>query len=566
MIVFLLLTLAIPAAAAALLLVFRRSMTGRTPRWIALAATVAALLVSIGVADNFRQLPPAVAAAGQSVSPIQPRFQQHYHWFTLSAADTAPADAAGIQFDFHFGLDGISVVMIVLTTVLSVSCVLISWESIAEREAEFYTSLLALETGLVAVFCAFDLMLFYVSFEFTLIPLFFLIGMWGGPRRRYAAVKFFLYTLAGSLITLVGLVALVLLVSGAGLKTPCSLPDLAAWLVVHPLGRQMQIALFLALSAGFLVKVPVIPLHTWLPLAHVEAPTAGSVLLAGVLLKLGVYGFLRLCLPLLPEACLTVGLPLLGTLAVGGIVYGSFCALAQRDIKKLVAYSSIAHLGFCMLGLFALNTAGITGGVLQMINHGLSTGALFLIVGMIYERYHTRDLDDLGGLAARLPLLAVALVFISLSSIGLPGLNGFVGEILSLAGMFARHPLYSVLGATGLVLGAWYLLSMLQALLFGPLVEPHHDAHHVGDMNLREASALAPICVLCLWIGVQPQPFVDLIKPDVETVAALYSSTTLQVAAAGEKRSAVTVKSAIDQSGSSLAETQRRRGRNPIAE
>jgi NADH-quinone oxidoreductase subunit M len=532
MIILLLLTMAIPAAAAALLMVFRHSMTGRTPRWIALAATVAALLVSIGLASEFRRLPPPERGTGAAATselgsfPIQPRFLASYHWFTYPASEAAMSDAQGFEFDFQFGLDGISLALVVLTTVLTVSCVLVSWESIAEREAEFYTSLLALETGLVGVFCAFDLMLFYVSFEFTLIPLFFMIGMWGGPQRRYAAVKFFLYTLAGSLITLVGLVALVLLVAGDGLARPCSLPDLAAWLTTNRLSPQTQVALFLALSAGFMVKVPVLPLHTWLPLAHVEAPTAGSVLLAGVLLKLGTYGFLRICLPLLPEACLTVGLPLLGTLAVGGIIYGSLCALAQRDVKKLVAYSSIAHLGFCLLGLFALNVAGITGGVLQMINHGLSTGGLFLLVGMIYERYHTRQLDDLGGLASRLPLLAVALVFLSLSSIGLPGLNGFVGEILSLAGMFARHPLYSVLGATGLVLGAWYLLSMLQSLLFGPLVEPHHDKHHgghpIGDMNLREALALAPICALCLWIGVQPQPLVDLIQPDVAAVAALY--------------------------------------------
>ncbi len=527
MIVLLLLTLAIPAAGAALLMIFRHSMTGHTPRWIALVASVVTLLMSIGLASEFRELPPpdhsaGVVSSGVGSFPIQPRFEQKYHWFTFPATGVSASDSKGFQFDFHFGLDGISMSLIVLTTVLTMSCVLVSWESIAEREAEFYTALLALETGLIGVFTAFDLMLFYVSFEFTLIPLFFMIGMWGGPQRRYAAVKFFLYTLAGSLITLVGLVALVLLVAGDGLATPCSLPDLAAWLAANPLSVPVQIALFLALSAGFLVKVPVFPFHTWLPLAHVEAPTAGSVLLAGVLLKLGTYGFLRLCLPMLPAACLQVGLPLLGSLAVVGIIYGSLCALAQRDIKRLVAYSSIAHLGFCMLGLFALNVVGITGGVLQMINHGLSTGGLFLIVGMIYERYHTRQLDELGGLAIKLPLIAMALVFVSLSSIGLPGLNGFVGEILSLAGMFERHPLYTVLGAIGLVLGAWYLLTMLQTLLFGPLVEPQQGEHGVSDMNVREALALAPIVVLCLWIGVRPQPLVDMIKPDVEAVAGLY--------------------------------------------
>jgi NADH-quinone oxidoreductase subunit M len=482
-------------------------------------ATVVTLLVSIGLVHEFRQLPPVADAA----TPVDPRFEFRYPWFSSPAATIDGAESAGMKLEFHFGLDGISLVLIVLTTVLTVSCVLISWESIAEREAEFYTALLALETGLVGVFCAFDLMLFYVSFEFTLIPLFFMIGIWGGPQRRYAAVKFFLFTLTGSLVTLLGIVALVLHVSSQGLETPCSIPDLSGWLVANPLSLPMQIALFLALSTGFAIKVPVFPLHTWLPLAHTEAPTAGSVLLAGVLLKLGSYGFVRLCLPLFPDACLAVGLPLFGVLAVIGIIYGSLCSLAQRDIKKLVAYSSVAHMGFCILGLFALNAAGIAGGVMQMINHGLSTGALFLIVGMIYERYHTRQIDDFGGLAAKLPLLACAMVFISLSSIGLPGLNGFVGEILSLAGMFERHPLYAVIGAIGLILGAWYLLTMLQHVFFGPMKEPHHGGHHaIHDMNLREGLALAPICVLCLWIGVRPQPLLDVIKPDVDAVAELY--------------------------------------------
>jgi NADH-quinone oxidoreductase subunit M len=292
----------------------------------------------------------------------------------------------------------------------------------------------------------------------------------------------------------------------------------------------LQIALFLAIAVGFMVKVPVFPLHTWLPLAHVEAPTAGSVLLAGVLLKLGTYGFLRLCLPMFPHACQTVGVPLMGTLAVAGIIYGSLCALAQRDIKKLVAYSSVAHLGFCVLGLFALNSAGMAGGVLQMINHGLSTGALFLIVGMIYERYHTRQLDDLGGLAARLPLLACTTVFVTMTSIGLPGLNGFVGEVLSLAGMFQQKPIYTVLATSGVVLGAWYMLSMIQQAFFGLLREPAHEGHAVHDMNVREILAIGPICALCLWIGVMPQPLLNMIRPDVAAVAELYDSPPPAVA------------------------------------
>lgn len=519
--ILLLLTLAIPGAAAGLLMVFRHSLTGHMPRWFALVAAVATLAVSIGLAHEFRDLP----APADASSPVQPRFDFRYPWFNSPASAFDTGDTGDLKLEFHFGVDGISMALIVLTTILTVSCVLISWESIAEREAEFYTALLALETGLIGVFCAFDLVLFYVAFEFTLIPLFFLIGIWGGSQRRYAAIKFFLYTLAGSLVTLLGVVALVLHASSTGLESPCSIPELAAWLKATPLDPKLQIGIFLALATGFAVKVPVVPLHTWLPLAHVEAPTAGSVLLAGVLLKLGSYGFLRLCLPLLPDACLTVGLPLFGILAVVGIIYGSFCSLAQRDIKKLVAYSSVAHMGFCLLGLFALNAAGLAGGVMQMINHGLSTGALFLLVGMIYERYHTRQIEDFGGIAAKLPLLALAMVFISLSSIGLPGLNGFVGEILALAGMFARHPLYAVLGALGLILGAWYLLSMLQYVFFGTFKEPRHGGHPVRDMNLREALSLAPIVVLCFWIGLRPQPLLEVIRPDVDAVAALYEGT-----------------------------------------
>ncbi len=528
MTVSLLMLLLCPVATALLVLLFRSSSEHTTSRWIALMGAVLTLLLSLVVASDFQAtgVKDRFAASSDQLAPVNPVTVLRHTWMSFGQ-DSGKT----VELEFFLGLDGISVAMILLTTVLTISSVLISWESIKDRAAEFYACLLFLEAGLIGVFCAFDLVLFYVFFEFTLLPLFFMVGIWGGPQRRYAAVKFFLYTLVGGLITLLGLVYLVTAVAStpgvAISQTAFSIPDLARYLTRFPLSDDVQFWLFLAIAAGFMVKVPLFPFHTWLPLAHVEAPTAGSVMLAGVLLKLGTYGFLRLLLPIVPVACLETGLPLIGTMSVIGIVYGSLCALAQRDIKKLVAYSSVAHLGFCMLGLFALNTEGIAGGVLQMINHGLSTGALFLIVGMIYERYHTRQLDDLGGLANRLPLMSCAMVFVAMSSIGLPMLNGFVGEVLSLIGMFKAGPIYAVIGASGVVLGAWYLLTMVQHGFFGPLREPKHGHgdHHepVTDITPREMVALAPLMALCLWIGVTPQPTLDLMRPDIEAVAKLYT-------------------------------------------
>jgi len=519
MIALLFITLAIPAVTASLLMLFRNSLNQSSARWMACCGSFAALLFAVLLLCGYRTAnvrtfesgkAPAVSSADES-SAVRPKVEFRRPWMTTGT---------NLQIEMYFGLDGISVTLIALTALLTGCSVLISWEAIKDRASEFYAALLILETGLIGVFCSFDLVQFYIFFEMTLIPLFFMIAIWGGTERRWAAIKFFLYTLAGSFVTLSGLIYLVLYVSRQGLTTPTSLPALSAWLVANPLPASLETALFVAVSAGFLIKVPVFPFHTWLPLAHVEAPTAGSVLLAGVLLKLGSYGFLRICLPLFPAASLSIGLPVFGLLAVIGIIYGSLCALAQRDIKKLVAYSSVAHLGFCMLGLFALNTEGLTGSVLQMINHGLSTGALFLIVGMIYERYHTRMMDDLGGLATKLPKIAVAMVFISMSSIGLPGLNGFVGEFLSLAGMFKANPIYAALGTTGVVLGAWYLLTAVQKVFFGTLKEPHHGHgdDDISDMNAREFVSLAPLVVLCLWIGVQPTILVEIIEPDIQAV------------------------------------------------
>jgi NADH-quinone oxidoreductase subunit M len=501
---------------AAVLVLLAGSRRADLVRWISLGATVATLLAALGILAQFEPRPLS------DDSPIRPdpNSVKRISWQAFEPGSRDGLASIVPEIHFYLGLDGISFGLVGLTALLMVAAVLVSWTSVTERVAEFYALLLALETGMLGVFCAFDIILFYVFFEFTLVPLFFLIGIWGGPQKRYAARKFFIYTLAGSLVSLVGLVSLVLALRASdGSPITFSIPELARNLTQRPLDLTTQRWIFVALFVGFAVKVPLVPFHTWLPLAHVEAPTAGSVLLAGVLLKLGTYGFLRLCLPLLPAASLELGQPLIATLAVIGILYGSLCALAQDDIKKLVAYSSVAHLGFCMLGMFALNSEGITGSVLQMINHGLSTGALFLLVGMLYERYHTRQMQDLGGLAARVPVLAFFMIFICLSSLGLPGLNGFVGETLALIGMFKVHPVYAVFGALGIILGAWYLLLMVARVFFGPVKEPEIAAGHVHDLSIRELAALVPIAVLCVWLGVYPKPLLDRMRPDIDAVA-----------------------------------------------
>jgi NADH-quinone oxidoreductase subunit M len=499
-------------------------------RWASLGVTLFGLAAAVVVAVAFARLPdhsPDETFAPEFVPGAPAEDVRHattWDVLPLGAAPLALPDQPAPRppaVQFFVGIDGLNVWLVLLTAVLMVSAVLVSWVSVTERANEFYAWLLALSGAMLGVFVSFDVVLFYVFFELTLVPLFFLIGIWGGPQRQHAARKFFIYTLAGSLITLLGVLAVVLACSENGGLT-FSLPDLVRR--AHLLPEATQRWIFVAMMVGFAVKVPLVPVHTWLPLAHVEAPTAGSVLLAGVLLKLGSYGFLRLCLPLVPNAAATLGMPMIGVLAVTGIVYGAFCSLAQDDIKKLVAYSSVSHMGFCMLGLFALNATGLSGGLLQMINHGLSTGALFLLVGMLYERYHTRKMADYGGLAARLKLLSFFMVFIVFPSIGLPGLNGFVGEVLVLLGAWSRPALLTltVLACSGIVLGAWYLLTLLLKVFFGPVKEPGHgEGHAAGDLKPRELAALLPIAVCCVALGVYPQPVLDAARPDVDVVAKL---------------------------------------------
>ncbi len=429
-----------------------------------------------------------------------------------------------VDVRFSVGLDGLSLWLFGLSSLLLVTCVLVSWEAITDRAAVFYSLLLLLGTGMLGVFAARDIILFYIFFEFTLIPLFFLIGMWGREDRRYAAIKFFLFTLAGSLLTFLGLLAIVLwnyYHSADGVMT-FSIPELTAGLAEQPIAAPYQLWIFLALFAGFAIKVPLFPLHTWLPLAHTQAPTAGSVILAGILLKIGTYGFARFSIPMLPEATARACPGSCGCRWPASST-GRWWPWRKRDIKRLIAYSSVSHLGFCMLGLFALTGLGVEGGVLQMINHGLSTGGLFAVVGMIYERYHTREIRQLGGLARRTPMLAFFFVLFTLSSIGLPGLNGFAGEFLILVGMFQRawtsapaalvvlYKVIAVVAVLGVVLGAWYMLWLVQRVFFGPLREPHHKGDHapVRDLSFREIAALVPLCVFVFWIGLQPEFFLS---------------------------------------------------------
>ncbi|HKW50216.1 MAG TPA: NADH-quinone oxidoreductase subunit M [Candidatus Eisenbacteria bacterium] len=499
-----------PLVGAALLLLLPSSKA-QAIRWAAFAISAITFVASIPLFTLFDATKPGM------------QFVERVPW------------VPSLGVSYSLGVDGISVLLILLTTFLSAISILSSFTAITDKVKAYYATLLVLETGMIGVFAALDLVLFYVFWEAVLIPMYLIIGVWGGPRKIYAAVKFILYTVAGSLLMLVAILYLYFSYHAAYGDYTFDLMRLYE----TPLGRSAQLWLFAAFALAFAIKVPMFPFHTWLPDAHVEAPTAGSVILAGVLLKMGTYGFVRFAMPLFPEATQAFA-PWIIALAVIGIIYGALVAMVQPDVKKLVAYSSVSHLGFVMLGLFALNPQGLQGGILQMVNHGLSTGALFLAVGMIYERRHTREISEFGGLAEVLPWFAAFFLVICLSSLGLPGLNGFVGEFLILLGAFRAYPLETIqlglaevqtyqvvaaISAVGVILAAVYLLWMYQRVMFGPVTNQKNRG--LKDLTPREFWTLAPVIALIIWIGVFPNPFLRKLDVSVSQLMERVNAKTL---------------------------------------
>jgi NADH-quinone oxidoreductase subunit M len=420
-----------------------------------------------------------------------------------------------IGAQYHLGIDGISFLLIMLTTVLGFIAVLSSWTAIQERVAEYYAMFMLLQVGMLGVFMSLDFFLFYVFWEVMLVPMYFIIGVWGGPRKLYAAIKFFLYTLAGSVLMLLGILTLYLNYTLPDGTHTFDITELMKHSHSWPL--QMQVWVFIAFAIGFAIKVPMFPFHTWLPDAHVEAPTAGSVILAGVLLKMGTYGFIRFSLPLLPDASSNpTVIKVMVVLSLIAIVYGALVSLMQKDMKKLIAYSSVSHLGFCTLGIFAMNPHGLQGSVIQQINHGISTGALFLIVGLIYERRHTREIRELGGLSSVMPIYATLFMIVMLSSIGLPLLNGFIGEFTILQGAYEANWHWAAWAVSGIVLGAAYMLWLYQRTMFGACDNPKNQV--LKDLNWREIMTLVPLILWAFWIGLYPKPFFDVLNKPVNAI------------------------------------------------
>ena len=447
-------------------------------RWIALITTIAVFVLSLLVWANF--------------DASNPGFQlvEKYNWL-------------GGGISYHMGVDGISMLFVVLTAGLMPFCIAASWESVETRVAEYMIAFLILETMMIGVFCALDLVLFYVLFEGGLIPMFLIIGIWGGKRRVYASFKFFLYTFVGSVLMLLAIMSMYWY-SGT--------TDIATLLSGVHFPRAMQTWLWLAFFASFAVKMPMWPVHTWLPDAHVEAPTAGSVILAGILLKMGGYGFLRFSLPMFPSAS-EMFAPLVFTMSIVAIIYTSLVALAQEDMKKLIAYSSVAHMGFVTMGIFTVTHQGVEGGIFQMLSHGVVSGALFLCVGVVYDRMHTREIAAYGGLVNRMPIYAACFMVFTLANVGLPGTSGFIGEFLTMLGAFLHNSWIAIFAATGVILSAAYALFLYRRIIFGALVKPSLQA--IQDLTAREIAILAPLVVITIALGVYPKPVLDVTTPAV---------------------------------------------------
>lgn len=484
-------------------------------KWISLLVTTATFVLSLPLLLNFEIGSSAVqyATVGDPVLP-------------------------GLDIKYLVGLDGLSLLLFMLTTLIGPIVILSSWNSVKKHLAGYYSMLLLLQTASLGVFASLDLVVFYIFFELSLIPMYFLIGIWGGKERIHATIKFFVYTLVGSLIMLIGLIYLGY-DAGAFMDGVYFTSD---WRFLsgemYQIGLVEQTWLFLAFALAFCIKVPLFPFHTWLPHAHTEAPTAGSVVLAAIMLKMGTYGLLRICLPIFPNAFMEFA-PYMATLAVIGIIYGALVAMVQKDVKKLVAYSSVSHLGFVVLGLFAFNTIAVQGALIQMVNHGLSTGALFLVVGMIYDRRHTRMIEDFGGIAKVVPVFAVMFMISTLASIGLPGLNGFVGEFLILNGAFNSEVIpenaFAVFGTTGVILAAVYMLWMYQRVMFGPI--KHEENKKLADLNFREIGLLVPLVIFMFWLGIRPADFMQYSETQIDELlkSSRQKSVAVKQAASSEE-------------------------------
>ena len=489
-------------AAAILLMRGEEAMVARNARWTALFTSVFVFLISLGLFFGFDP-----SRADFQFTEVLP---EEGDWLT------------GLGVKYKMGVDGISVLFVLLSTLLTPICVLASWEAIQSRVKEYMIAFLVLETLMVGMFCALDFFVFYIFFEGVLIPMFLIIGVWGGVRRVYAAFKFFLYTLVGSVLMLLAILAIYLNTGTTDIPT----------LLTTRLPVEMQFWLWLAFFASFAVKVPMWPVHTWLPDAHVEAPTAGSVILAGVLLKMGAYGFLRFSLPMLPEASVFFT-PLVYTLSIVAVIYTSLVALAQEDMKKLIAYSSVAHMGFVTIGIFTVTQQGIEGALYQMLSHGIVSAALFLIVGVVYDRLHTRLIERYNGLVERMPAYALIFMVFMLASVGLPGTSGFVGEFLVLVGAFQANTWVALLAASGMVLGAAYMLYLYRRVIFGVMTKD--DLKAILDVGWREKAVFLPLLILVFWMGIYPVTFIDMMAASVDQLidnhnAAMATSQGLTLA------------------------------------